>query len=213
MSAAAIAIPREPKLADEPEIKPGVNVSALKRFTVDEYHAMITAGVFAEDENFELLEGWIVRKMTKHPPYWICMELVRKALTGLQNPEYFIHSQNPVTTRDSEPEPDLSLVRGEPRNYLGGNPDPKKAPLVIEVANSSFSKDRGIKKRVYARARISVYWLVNLPKSQVEIYTEPSRPTAKPDYRKCEIAEPEDVLPIVIDGHEIGQIKVKDILP
>lgn len=213
MSATAIAMPREPKPADEPEIAPGVSVSALKRFTVDEYHAMITAGVFAEDENFELLEGWIVRKMTKHPPHWICMELLRKALTDLRIPGYFIHSQNPVTTHDSEPEPDMSLVRGEPRDFLRGNPDPKKAPLVIEISDSSVAKDRGIKKRIYARARIPVYWLVNLPKLQVEIYTEPSGPTAKPDYKKTEIVEPSGELPVVIDGREVGRIQVKDILP
>src|SRR5690348_6645138 len=80
-----------------------VPLSDLKRFTVAEYHAMIDAGVFAEGENYELLEGLIVRKMTKHPPHWIACGSLRDALIALRLPGFFVHSQDPVTTSDSEP--------------------------------------------------------------------------------------------------------------
>src|SRR5439155_11180306 len=128
---------------------------------------MIDAGVFAEDENFELLEGLIVRKMTKHPPPWIATGFLRDALIALGIPDFFVHSQDPVTTNDSEPEPDIALIRGDRRDYLGRNPDPKQAPLVIEVAESSLRQDRALKKRIYARAGIPVYWIINLIDRQI----------------------------------------------
>ena len=190
-----------------------ISIDSFKRFTVDEYHAMIEAGVFATDENFELLEGFLVRKMTKHPPHWITTDLIRNALQRLQLAGFFVHSQNPVTTSDSEPEPDIALVRGQPRDYLGGNPDPTQAPLVIEVAESSLAKDRRWKKRIYARAEIPTYWLVNLVERQIEIYTDPISSGKEPDYKNCQIIAADGELPVVIDGRELGRLKVKDLLP
>ena len=187
--------------------------NSLKRFTVVEYHAMIDAGVFAEDENFELLEGLIVRKTSKHPPHWIAAGTLRDAFIALGMSDFFVHSQAPVTTIDSEPEPDLALVRGDPREYLEGNPDPLQAPLVIEVADSSLAKDRRWKKRINARAGIPVYWIVNLIDRQVEIYTQPSGPAEQPDYAACQIIPADGELPVVIDGRELGRLAVKDVLP
>jgi Uma2 family endonuclease len=190
-----------------------VPINDLKRFSVDEYHAMINAGVFGGDENFELLEGLIVRKMTKHPPHWIATGFLRDALIALGIPGYFVHSQDPVTTSDSEPEPDLALIRGERRDYLVRNPDPKQAPLVIEVADSSLAQDRGWKKRIYARAEIPVHWIVNLIDRQIEIYTQPTGPNSRPDYANCEIIGLDGEVPVVIDNRESGRLRVKDILP
>jgi Uma2 family endonuclease len=194
-------------------VAPDATWDSLKRFTVAEYHAMIDAGVFAEDENFELLEGLIVHKMTKHPPHWIATELLRQELDALRIQGFFIHSQNPVTTSDSEPEPDLALVRGQPRDYLAGNPDPLHAPLVIEVAESSLSQDRRWKKRIYARAGIPVYWIVNLIDRQIELYTQPSGVAEQPDYATCQIIPADGELPVMIDGREVGRLAAKDILP
>lgn len=174
---------------------------------------MIKAGVFVEDENFELLEGFLVRKMTKKPAHWIVTELLRDALNALGVSGFFVHCQNPVTTSDSEPEPDIALIRGQPRDYLGGNPDPMQAPLIAEVAESSLYQDRKWKKRIYARAGIAVYWIVNLIDRQIEIYTQPSGPAAQPDYATCQIISADDELSVVIDGREVGRIAVKDILP
>ncbi len=180
---------------------------------MDEYHAMIAQGVFADDENCELLEGLVVRKMTKHPPHWICTELVRSALQSLGLPGFFVNSQNPVTTSDSEPEPDVALIRGDLRDYRGGNPDPHQTPLVVEVADSSLSKDRTWKKRIYARAGIAIYWIVNLVDEQVEIYSQPSGPCDEPDYETSAIIAADGALPVVIDGKVVGKLKVKDLLP
>jgi Uma2 family endonuclease len=137
-----------------------VPLDSLRRFTVEEYHDLIGQGYFAKDESYELLEGLLVHKMPKYPPHWIATDLLRDALQALGLSGYFIHSQNPVTTTDSEPEPDLAVVLGNRRDYKGGNPEPDKVPLVIEVADSSLRRDRTLKKRIYARAALPVYWIV-----------------------------------------------------
>lgn len=187
-----------------------VPAESLKRFSVDEYHALIRAGVFAEDVNFELLEGLLVRKMPKNPPHWIAIELLRAALCALNIPGYFVHTQNPVTTSDSEP--DVALVRGQPRDYLRGNPDPLQSPLIVEVADSSLSQDRNWKKRIYARAGVTEYWILNLVDRQVEVHTQPSAADV-PDYQGRRVVSAEGELRVVIDGRDFGRLKVKDLLP
>jgi hypothetical protein len=85
--------------------------------------------------------------------------------------------------------------------------------LPAEISDSSLSFDRGKKKAVYASAGFLVYWIVNLPDRQIEVYTQPSGPTAKPDYRQPEIFAESDVVSVVLDGVENGRVAVKDVLP
>jgi hypothetical protein len=186
---------------------------SLRRFSVGEYHAMIETGVFAQDENFELLEGLVVGTMTKHPPHWICTELVRKALESLHLEGYFVQSQNPVTTADSEPEPDVALVAGNLRDYRQGNPEPDQVPLVVEVSDASLARDRVWKKRIYARAGIACYWIVNLATEEVEVYSEPSGPVPEPDYARCDIVPRDGELPVVVAARPVGKLSVRDLLP
>jgi Uma2 family endonuclease len=193
----------------------------LKRFSVDEYHAMIKAGVFAEDENYELLEGLIVHKMTINPPHWIATGSLRDALVALRLPGFFVHSQEPVTIRssdstpdkDSEPEPDVALVLGTRRDYVQCSPGPERTPLVVEVADSTLSQDRTWKKRIYARAGVPVYWIVNLVDRQIEVYTRPSGPAERPDFTDCQIVPESGEVAVVIDGKEVGRLKVSEIMP
>jgi len=83
----------------------------------------------------------------------------------------------------------------------------------VEVADSSLHRDQGTKKIAYARARIPVYWIVNLLDRQIEVYTEPSGPTEQPNYGKCATYHAGDTVPVVIRGQAVGQIAVKDLLP
>jgi Uma2 family endonuclease len=73
---------------------------------------------------------------------------------------------------DSEPEPDLAMVPGEPRDYVPAHPS--TAPLVVEVADSSLRLDRRLKAGLYARARIPDYWIVNLAERALEVHRDPA---------------------------------------
>jgi Uma2 family endonuclease len=192
-----------------------VEVSAenIWRLSVDQYHAMIQAGILTEDDPVELLEGWLVTKMSKNPKHRVATRLVRQALERIISPGWYVDSQEPLTTVDSEPEPDVTVVRGETRQYPDRHPGPGDVALVGEVADSSLQRDRSLKKRLYAAARIPVYWIVNLLANQIEVYTEPSGPAEKPDYRQQHNYGLEDTIPVVIDGQEVGRLAVKELLP
>jgi Uma2 family endonuclease len=202
-----------PQLPGAPPGPPEVPPVPIWRITVEQYHEMIRSGIIDENDPVELLEGWLVWKMAKNPPHVVATWLVRRGLETLVTPGWFVHSQEPVTTEDSEPEPDISALRGAIRDYLSRHPFPSDSLLVVEVSDSTLHHDRTFKKRVYARARIPVYWIVNLVDRQIEVYADPSGPGPDPDYRQHTDYRPGDQVPVVIDGREIGRLSVNDLLP
>jgi Uma2 family endonuclease len=174
---------------------------------------MAEHGILGEDDPVELLEGWLVQKMTKHRPHVLTTLLVRRALDRLLPKGWYADSQEPVTTTESEPEPDACVVRGEPRDYQDRHPDPHEVALIVEVADTSLTTDQGDKKRVYARAGIPVYWIANLVERRFEVYTDPTGPADVPDYRQRQDYEPGDEIPVVVAGEEVGRLAVADLLP
>jgi Uma2 family endonuclease len=193
--------------------EPRETLEALWRLSVDQYHALAAAGVVDEDAPVELLEGLLVRRMTKHPPHALSAELTREALAALLPPGWFINGQEPLTTLDSEPEPDVIVVRGQRRDYADRHPGPDDVALVVEVADTSLGRDRGLKQRVYARAGVPVYWILNLVDRQLEVYTAPSGPTARPAYGERRDHGAEAAVPVVVGGQVVGSLDVGALLP
>ncbi len=192
---------------------PAIPMEHIFRLTVEQYHDMIRAGILTEDEPIELLEGWLVYKMPKRPPHSVVTGLIAVALARLLPPGWHIRSQEPVTFEDSEPEPDVAVVRGERRQYNDHHPSAVDVAQLVETADTTLKTDRGIKKRTYARAAIAVYWIVNIPDSKIEAYTDPTGPAEDPDYRQCHEYSASDAVPVVINGREVGRINVADLLP
>ena len=198
------------KALDTPVLPQG---SHLRRFTVDEYHAMARNGILTEDDAVELLEGWLVHKMTKNPPHTATTRYTRAALEKCLPSGYFVDSQEPITLSDSEPEPDVFIIRGTLDDYTRTHPHVQDVVLVVEVADSSLEQDRSTKKRVYARDGVAVYWIANLVDAQIEVYTQPSGPVRSPDYGSKLVYRSGDAIPVVIDGTIIGTINVAELLP
>jgi Uma2 family endonuclease len=194
-------------------LAPGIPPEPIARLSVEQYHDMIRNGILSPDNPLELLEGWLVTKMPKNPPHRFSTRALRKALEKILPPGWIVDSQEPVTTAESEPEPDISVIRGNEDDYRARHPDPKDVGMTSEVADTTLLRDRTWKKRIYARARIPVYWIVNLIDRQVEVYTDPTGPAAEPDYRQRQDYLPGDSVPVVVDGREIGRLAVSDLLP
>ena len=108
-----------------------------------------------------------------------------------------------------EPEPDISVVRGNPGDYRQRHPGAADVGLLVEVSQTTLDLDRGQKLSAYATDRIPVYWIVNLVDRQVEVYSGPS-PGA---YQSRTDYKPGQAVPVVIDGQHLGEIAVDDILP
>jgi Uma2 family endonuclease len=183
------------------------------RLSVRQYHEMIDAGILTDDDQVELLEGWLVYKMAKNPPHRVTTRLVRAALEALIPEGWYVDSQGPITLADSEPEPDVAVVRGATRDYLARHPSPGDLALVVEVADATLERDRGMKKRLYAQAAIPVYWVINLAERQCEVYTQPSGPTDGPDYRVRQDYKLGGEVTVTVAGQEVGRLSVGEVLP
>lgn len=185
----------------------------LWQISVERYHEMIEAGLLTEDDRLQLLEGYLVEKKTVNPPPAFVTETVREAVTAIIPDGFFVSSQQPVTMSDSEPEPDVLVVKGKRRDFIQRHPMPEEVVLLVEVADSTINQDQNWKKRIYARAGISVYWIVNLSSRQIEVYTQPSGPTAQPTYHHMVTYQETDEVPILLSGEQIAALPVRALLP
>jgi Uma2 family endonuclease len=188
-------------------------MAGFRRFSVAEYHKLIEIGILTEDDNLELLEGYLVHKMSRNPPHDATIQKVMKRLFRILPPDWDLRVQSAVTLTTSEPEPDLAIVRGDENSYLTHHPGPADIGLVIEVADATLSGDRIDKGRIYARAGIACYWIVNLVNRQVEVYTAPSGPSASPAYVRRQDLHPGDDIPLTLDGVVTASIPVRELLP
>jgi Uma2 family endonuclease len=185
----------------------------IYRFTVDQYHAMIDAGVLTEDDPIELLEGLLVNKMPKNAAHIYSTQIIRDILVRLLPPGWFVNTQDPFTAADSEPEPDAIVVRGYRRDFRARKAVPEEIALVIEVSDSTLRQDRTTKKRLYATWGIPVYWVINLVDMRVEVYSKPSGAGRQATYQEQQIYGMADEVPVVVDGRTLATIPVKEILP
>jgi Uma2 family endonuclease len=151
-------------LLDQPAIRARVH-----RVTVEEYHRMGELGML--DESHELLRGYIVKKMPKSPLHVrilqkLLMLLIRSVPSGM-----FVRPEQPLTFGDSEPEPDLSVVRGGPDDWAEHHP--ATAELVVEISVSTIEADVE-KADIYAEAGVPEYWLVRPEAAELDVYRMPS---------------------------------------
>jgi Uma2 family endonuclease len=182
------------------------------RFTVEEYHHLIEIGAFKPSDRIELIHGWLVPKVSHNPPHASVLRILLREITAALPADWFPRSQLPITMADSEPEPELAVVRGSDEHYLSAHPKPKDVALVAEVADSSLAQDRGVKLELYASVRIPVYWIINLIDGIVEVYNEP-RGGKQPTYRSRHVYHPGDQVPLVLAGAQVALISVNTLLP
>jgi Uma2 family endonuclease len=177
--------------------------------SVEQYHAMIDAGILGSDTPVELVEGILLQKMAKNPPHSIATQETRTGISKVVPPGWYVAVQEPITLTDSEPEPDVMVVRGKVRDYRTRYPGAADLALVVEVADTSIGRDRSVKMRMYARARIPFYWILDLNTNRVEVLSDPDGST----YRVLTVYTRNDAVPVIIDGIEAGKIPAAGILP
>lgn len=187
--------------------------AGFRQFTVAEYHNLIRIGVLTEDDNLELLEGYLVHKMSRNPPHDSTIQLILAALPGLLPVGWTVRVQSAITLADSEPEPDLAVVRGGPRTYAARHPGPADFGIAIEVSDTTLAADRADKGRIFARNGLPEYWVVNLPDEQVEVYTDPRPGESPPRYATRTDYPRSAAVPLALDGVAVARIPVADLLP
>jgi len=202
-----------PKIARTPPPRPApADDFELRRFTVEEYHRLVEVGILQSGDPYELLDGWIVRKMPQNTPHVRTTNRFADRLRGLIANRWDLRTGNPITLESSEPEPDIVIAVGQPENYDDRHPSPNEIELLVEVSDATLDRDKRLKLPIYARAKIAVYCIVNIPERRVEVYTEP-RGGKSAAYRDRKDYGIDDVLPLIVSGTLIGSIPVRGILP
>lgn len=149
------------------------NPPTTRNFSRSEYDNMIRAGILGEDEHIELIGGRIVAMRPEGPVHAAAIDLCAEALRRVFVSGHTVRVQHPLAVDDDdEPEPDVAVVRGGPRDHLTEHPH--DAVLVVEVAESSLDYDRRDKALLYARAGFPDYWILDLVDRTVEVRRDPS---------------------------------------
>jgi Uma2 family endonuclease len=185
----------------------------LYRMTTDIYEKIVAAGVFGDTSPIFLWKGQLVLPMPKGPDHENSVAAINTLLVRLLPEGWHVRPCSPVRIPDdSEPEPDLLVLRGAIRDYLKRTPSPADVALAVEVADSSLRFDSGSKMTAYAEVGIPAYWVVNIPRQRIDVSTQPSGPTGTPSYADHRSYSPDEEVPVVLDGREVGQITVRDVL-
>src|SRR5262249_55299849 len=157
-------------------------IAGFRRFTVDEYHSLIASGHLDENDNMELIEGYLVMKMPRNPPHDGSVQKTNRRLTRIVPPGWEVRVQSAVTLSSSEPEPDIAVVREDIAEYTTHHPGPADIGMLIEISDSTLDGERIDKARIYGRENIPYYWIINLTDRQVEVHSVPTGPVAAPGY-------------------------------
>ncbi len=177
------------------------------RISVDEYERM--AGILA-DERVELIDGYLVTQLSKNPAHSWATRVLLDLLARMLPPGWMWRQEQPLRILDfDEPEPDILIVRGTNDDYKRRTPEPPDVALLIEVCESTYDRDRGEKWIAYAKGGIPVYWILNLAKGRVEVYTDPG-PVG---YRSREDFHPGQRIPVTIAGQPLESLAVAELLP
>jgi Uma2 family endonuclease len=138
--------------------------------------------------------------------------LVDYRLRDIFGKGFVVRIQSPMDFGDvSQPEPDLAIVRGEPRKITA---HPRSAVLIVELSDTTLTYDRVKKSRLYASRGIPDYWIVNLVDWQLEIRRQPAADGKQPfghGYASLTVLQPADVVSPL--GRRGAKIKVADLLP
>lgn len=144
-----------------------------RRFCVDDVVKMVAAGVFAEDERFELIDGELVEMPTPGPRHAARVDRLTQLLVERCQRRCIVRVQNPlVLDPHNSFLPDMALLRPRADWYDGRHPDPGDTLLALEVADHSLWRDRRVKLPIYARLRVPRVWILDLRASCVHAYDD-----------------------------------------
>ncbi|MBI3140458.1 MAG: Uma2 family endonuclease [Rhodocyclales bacterium] len=183
----------------DPPLKP-------HRFSRAEYDQMVEAGIFGPEDKIELLDGEIIDLAPQKSRHATAVTIIAQMLGQAFGPGFTVRTQLPLCLDDrSEPEPDIAVVPGGPRDYRDAHPS--TALLIVEVAESTLAYDRGRKLAAYARNGIPEYWILNVAEETLEICRSPQTDS----YTSRQILRAGDrIAPL---GAPAANIAVGDLLP
>ena len=160
------------------------SVASRLRFTTEQYHLMHEVGVFQEGDRLELINGEITNMSPIGRKHVACIIRLDKLIQKKLGDRVMVSTQNSIYLDDnSQPQPDLAILKPRDDFYESGLPTPADILLIIEVADSSLDYDRHVKAPLYAAVGIPEMWLFDVNQKLIEGYTQPSRSGYKQIHR------------------------------
>ena len=156
-------VPRMSAILELPEARP-----LVAHLSVEKFHRGGELGFYGK--RAELIRGIVFDKLPMTPLHQKISKRVYDHILKLALPDHSVRHESPLTLRDSEPLPDVSVVAGHDSDFDARHPS--TAELVVEVAVSSVAFDRE-NAALFAEAGVREYWIVLAAKRQVEVYREP----------------------------------------
>ena len=168
----------------------------LHRMSYEKYERIVELGGLGPRDPVVLVDGLLVNRRTKTPPYSTTALLGHEILRASIPVGWHVRLQNPVALRggpkgDSAPEPPVMVDFGDLLKYEHRHPEGSEIGLVVDIATEldALRIDRAGLSR-YAHASIPIACIVNIPDRSIEVYSEPSGPTANPGYQRSETLRP-----------------------
>ena len=198
-----------------PEVIAGSGVEPFpqRRFTVDEYHKLMDSAALDSALRTELVEGWVVEKMTRNALHDSTLQYAPHGLRQRIGSGWDLRSQSAVTMDDGEPEPDIVVVPGPPLRFRHEHPVPSDVGLLIEISDTTLRYNRGPKLRDYARNSVARYWILNTNDRVVEVFEDPTGPTELPDYRIRKIYKLGESVPLLLRDDVMESVPVDELIP
>ena len=145
------------------------------RWSVPEYHRLAEKGILTEDDRLELIDGAIIDMAPIGSGHAGHVKQLNRLFSVRSDDSVIVAVQDPVVLGDdSEPQPDIMLLRWRDDYYKNANPTAEDVLLIIEVADTSADYDRSIKVPLYAGHAIPEVWLIDLAQQCIEVYRNPS---------------------------------------
>src|SRR5680860_346153 len=140
----------------------------------EEYHIMGETGLLSPDERVELINGEILNICPIGSNHAAIVEKLNELWVHAFAGKAIIRIQNPVQIDPwNEPEPDLAILEYRNDRYHTAHPEPADIMAVIEVSDTTYNFDKNVKLPLYASSGIPVYWIVNLARDIIEVYSGP----------------------------------------
>lgn len=203
--------------ADYPELQPTDTAfpqwRALRPWTSAEYHKMLDLGIIDREEKLELLDGYLVLKMSQYRPHRAASTRLVHRLPGRLPVGWLLVANYPIALGVMDPEPDGMVLRGNMTDYDARDPVATDVGIVIEVSDATLEMDRAGKGRLFAKFGLPVFWIINVEDRQIEVYTDPDATANPPAYRTRTDYRPGQDVPVALDGAVVAVLPASDLIP
>lgn len=181
--------------------------------TKDQWVRVWDSGILGDCEDIEFVEGLLLTNSARTPKHDCTLDILAELFRNLLKEGWRPRTLKTVDLDRGQPEPDIAVVLGPASRYASHHPTPSEIAFVIEITDTTLTRDRRLKLPGYARNGIAEYWIVNLVDRVVEVYTSPTTPpSGEPVYSSKKEYRNGQTIPVFIQEQEIGQIAVDAFL-